>query len=75
MVRQYKTYKHYKGGTYLLLGEAMHTETHEALVVYVCATSGAMFCRPKAMFFADIKTETYAGPRFLELPNNLTEKR
>ena len=31
-------YRHYKGGYYLVLGIAEHTETHETVVVYVSLT-------------------------------------
>lgn len=31
----YGIYRHYKGGLYLVLGEAQHTETGEHLCIYV----------------------------------------
>lgn len=49
--------------------EALHTETDEILVVYVCAVSGQTFCRPKGMFEENIQVDGYSGPRFIALPD------
>jgi hypothetical protein len=35
-------YRHYKGGYYLLMGIAQHTETKEELVMYVSLTGAHM---------------------------------
>jgi len=59
-----ETYKHYKGGLYVKLHEALHTETNEELVVYACAVRGEVFARPKSQFYADIQEDGYSGPRF-----------
>lgn len=67
-MRQFKTYQHYKGGLYLRLCDAEHTETGEVLAIYVCAISGRTFCRPKAMFEENLSTPDYSGPRFILLP-------
>jgi hypothetical protein len=72
-MRQYKTYQHYKGGLYLKLCEALHTETGENVVVYVCASSGKVFCRPKEMFYETITDGDYSGPRFTPLPEVLSK--
>lgn len=69
-MRQFQTYQHYKGGIYLKLCEALHTETDEDLVVYLCAVSGRAFCRPKAMFEENVQDGDYRGPRFIPLPDN-----
>ena len=71
--RQYSTYRHYTGGIYLKLAEALHTETEEALTVYACAVSGMVFCRPTAMFNETITEGSYQGPRFIPLPENTTK--
>lgn len=62
--RQFDIYTHYKGGLYSKICEARHTETEEDLVVYMCAVSGDVFARPKAMFYEDVETAAYNGPRF-----------
>ncbi|MBI3115131.1 MAG: DUF1653 domain-containing protein [Candidatus Kerfeldbacteria bacterium] len=58
-------YRHYKGNDYLVLGEAMHSETEEMLVVYR-ALSGdyGLFVRPKAMFLEDVEVNGQRQPRF-----------
>ena len=50
MSRQFPVYQHRDGGLYLKLTEAKHSETGEMLVVYICAVSGDVWARPKAMF-------------------------
>lgn len=63
-----KVYQHFKGGIYLKLYEGMHTETEEICVVYVCASSGDVFIRPKEMFYENVERGSYRGPRFIEVP-------
>ena len=43
-------YRHFKGGEYLILGFAKHTETGEDLVIYVSVKTGDIFARPKSMW-------------------------
>ena len=62
------TYQHFKGGIYVKLCEARHSETEETLVVYACAASGEIFARPKAMFYGQVEVEGYKGPRFIVIP-------
>ncbi len=60
-------YRHYKGSEYRVIGEAIHTETEERLVVYEsldesdylaekCESRPAYFVRPNAMFFEKSKS-------------------
>lgn len=71
--RQFQTYQHFRGGVYLKLAEAIHTETGEALTVYACAVSGTVFCRPTAMFNEIVTEDGYTGPRFMPMPPNTTK--
>lgn len=64
-------YQHFKGGLYTKLCEATHSETGELLVVYSCAASGKIFCRPKDMFYEVVNTDKYFGPRFKKIPDTL----
>jgi len=64
---KYKVYKHFKGGTYVKLNEAKHTETNEIMVVYFSVSSGEVFVRPKDMFYDIVDTEKFYGPRFREV--------
>ena len=47
-------YKHYKGGTYYVLGFAKHTETNEELVIY-SDSKGKAWARPKEMFMGFVE--------------------
>ena len=71
--RQFPTYQHYKGGIYLKLSEATHTETDEQLTVYMCAVSGLVWCRPTKMFNEILDEDGYKGPRFIPLPQVTTK--
>ncbi len=55
--QEFETYIHKKGGLYLKLCEARHSETMEELVVYVDIAGGDVFCRPKDMFYEEVETE------------------
>jgi hypothetical protein len=60
-------YKHYKGGLYLVLGVAQHSETLEKMVVYVhlgAAEGAAIWVRPYDMFFEDVDVGGIRKPRF-----------
>ncbi len=72
--RQYKTYRHYKGGLYLKICDALHTETDEMMTVYVCAVRGTVYTRPKAMFDETVTTDDYTGPRFIPVEDGLTKE-
>lgn len=63
-----EVYQHFKGGLYIKLYEAIHTETNEIMVVYVCAASGEVFVRPKEMFYENVDKSNYSGPRFRKVP-------
>jgi hypothetical protein len=60
------THRHYKGGLYRVLGEALHTETQEMMVVYqhVWPYEQHMYVRPAAMFYENLADGT---PRFRAL--------
>ena len=60
-------YRHYKGGKYLVLGMAKHSETKEDLVVYVTLYENdmaSMWVRPLAMFLEIIDVDGKQIPRF-----------
>lgn len=64
---QLEIYRHYKGGLYIKLYEAMHADTDEIFVVYACAVRGGVFIRPKANFYETIETAEFSGQRFERL--------
>ena len=58
-------YRHYKGGEYEVVGVARHSETHEALVVYVpLYNETGWWVRPHAMFFEQVNVDGVVQPRF-----------
>ena len=60
----YPKYQHYKGGIYYKLGEALHTETSEMMVIYLCAKDGYWFARPKEMFEDRLEWQGQTVQRF-----------
>lgn len=58
-------YRHYKGGTYQVIGTARHSETDELLVVYRClADNDSLWVRPLAMFMETVLVAGCEVPRF-----------
>lgn len=63
-------YRHYKGGTYRVLGVARNTETGEETVVYESLydasdyPAGSLWARPLAMFLETVEVGGAAVPRF-----------
>lgn len=62
-----ETYRHYKGGLYVKLHEAMHADTEEIFIVYACAVRGGVFIRPKSAFEETITIDGKTIPRFERL--------
>lgn len=62
-------YKHFKGGEYLVLGVALHSETQEEMVVYQhlldgVASQSYFWVRPVTMFLETVDKPEHNGPRF-----------
>ena len=58
-------YRHYKGGTYQVIGVARHSETDEQLVVYRCVYDNySLWVRPLAMFLETVLVDGRTVPRF-----------
>ena len=45
-----KTYKHFKGNLYKVIGFAKHSETMEDMVVYESLRNNTLWVRPKSMW-------------------------
>lgn len=45
-------YRHYKGGIYEVLFEAIHTEDNTTCVIYKHLDSGKIYVRPKLVFLS-----------------------
>lgn len=58
-------YRHYKGGEYLVLGTAKHSETEELLVVYRADYGErGLWVRPLEMFVESVEVAGRKRPRF-----------
>jgi len=63
-------YIHYKGKKYEVIGIALHSETHEELVIYKALYNSeefgnnALFARPKSMFLNNVIINGKEIPRF-----------
>jgi hypothetical protein len=59
------TYKHFKGGEYLVLGTGRHSEEPtKEFVIYKSLKTGCLWIRPLEMFLEYIDKDGYKGPRF-----------
>lgn len=52
-----KTYRHYKGNLYKVIGLAKHSETVEDMVVYQSLKSGEIWVRPAYMWNQTVDNE------------------
>lgn len=71
-------YRHYKGGSYEVIGTARHSENDEQLVVYRCRyDNNSLWVRPLAMFMEAVSVDGQNVPRFTrcaEAPTQQTEE-
>jgi hypothetical protein len=68
-------YRHYKGKTYFVVGEATHTETGEQMVIYRQADDSnfQIWVRPKALFLSEVEVGDKKVPRFEYIPFSPTD--
>jgi hypothetical protein len=59
-----EVYKHYKGTKVKVLGEALHSETMEPMVVYLHLEDGIVWVRPKKMFLENVILDGKKQERF-----------
>lgn len=58
-------YRHYKGGEYRVIGEAINSETKEPEVIYQDAKDAKkVWARPKKMFLSEVEIAEEKKPRF-----------
>jgi hypothetical protein len=64
-----KRYQHFKGGKYIVIAVATHSETGESLVIYASIESpDKIWARPLSLWYEPIRTKAGKKPRFVELP-------
>lgn len=59
--------EHYKGGKYIVLHNATHTETEETMIVYATypyESNSGIWVRPAAMFRDEVEWNGETVPRF-----------
>jgi len=56
-------YESYKGNLYMIMGRAIHTETHEEMVIYK-SDGEVVFVRPLMKFLDTVKVDHLEIPRF-----------
>jgi hypothetical protein len=59
--------RHYKGGLYIVLAIAVHTEEKNRLVLYRPLSGENVWARPFDIFCADIETEGLKIERFSKI--------
>lgn len=57
-------YRHFKGGRYRVLHEALHTDNEAELVIYESLQDGRWWARPKEEFFGKVETSEGIVSRF-----------
>jgi hypothetical protein len=66
-------YRHFKGGEYLVLDVAQHSETKEFLVIYSSVDDPAtIWVRPVTMFSEVVEGPAGAYPRFMPTGNRMS---
>jgi hypothetical protein len=65
-------YKHYKGGSYQVLGVGIHSETLEEYVIYKALYGqGLTWLRPLSMFLEEVEVKGLPQRRFKFVSKNL----
>lgn len=67
-------YKHYKGTKVKVIGEAIHSETMEPMVIYVHLEDGVTWARPKEMFLENVIVNGVEMERFEKIEQDILIK-
>ena len=67
-------YKHYKGTKVKVLGEGIHSETMEPMVIYIHLEDGVTWIRPKEMFLGNVKIGNKKVKRFQKVEQEILIK-
>jgi hypothetical protein len=67
-------YEHYKGTKVKVLGECLHSETQEPLVIYMHLEDGATWARPKEMFLENVILDGKEVERFQKVEQDILIK-
>ncbi len=64
-------YQHYKGTKAKVIGEAIHSETGEPLVIYIHLEDGVTWARPKEMFLGNVMIDGKEVERFQKIEQKI----
>lgn len=67
-------YEHYKGTKVKVLGECLHSETLEPMVIYIHLEDGVIWVRPKDMFLENIIKDGVEVERFKKIESEILIK-
>jgi len=67
-------YKHYKGTRVKVIGECLHSETQEPLVIYIHLEDGVTWARPKEMFLENVIVDGKEIERFEKIDSEILIK-
>ncbi len=67
-------YKHYKGTKVKVLGQALHSETSEPMVIYVHLEDGVLWARPTKIFLEDVVLNGKKIERFKKIKQKILIK-
>ena len=67
-------YKHYKGTRVKVLGEGLHSETQEPMVIYMHLEDGVTWIRPKEMFLENVLLNGQEIERFMKIDQDILIK-
>ncbi|MFA6355398.1 MAG: DUF1653 domain-containing protein [Candidatus Paceibacterota bacterium] len=67
-------YKHYKGTKVKVVGEAIHSETMEPMVIYIHLEDGVSWARPKEMFLENVIVNGVEVERFEKVDGEILIK-
>jgi len=67
-------YKHYKGTKAKVVGECLHSETMEPMVIYIHLEDGASWVRPKEMFLGNVIVNGIEMERFEKIDSEILIK-
>lgn len=67
-------YEHYKGTKVKVLGECLHSESLESMVIYVHLEDGVIWVRSKKMFLEDVKINGKKVERFKKIKSKILIK-
>lgn len=67
-------YKHYKGNKVKVIGEGVHSETQEPMVIYIHLEDGVTWIRPKEMFLENVIVNGVEMERFEKIDQEILIK-